>query len=153
MDPPEPTSGAATTPTTPTTTTTTTVTTPTTTTRNGTNTDSMVTVPLSDIQSNHEHSPSDWRSIDVPPTPPVDLVSPTEQRHDNGLKSGDLGGSALRSPTSDRNDASDAEGDVVDWAQLDKTEEQEPRGESSDEVGRTDCLDRELLTHELLTRK
>lgn len=99
----------------------------------------MVTVPLSDIQSNPEQSPSDWRSVDVPPTPPVDLVSPTEQQQqdDNGLKSGDVGGSALRSPSSDRNDASDTEGDVVDWAQLDKTEEQEPRGDSNDEVGRT----------------
>lgn len=40
----------------------------------------------------------------------------------------------MQSPSSERNDASDVEGDEVDWAQLDKTEEQEPRGESSDEV-------------------
>lgn len=147
MDPPESISGAAAaTPATPTTATTTTagtttatVTTPTTTTpRNGANTDSMVTVPLSDIQSNPENSPGDWRSSDVPPIPPVDIDSLTEQQqqqHDHGLKSGDVGGPPLRSPSSERNDTSDVEGDVVDWAQLDKTEEQEPRGDSSDEVG------------------
>lgn len=99
----------------------------------------MVTVPLSDIQSNPENSPCDWRSADVPPTPPVDLDSLTEQQrhHVYGLESEDVGGPPLRSPSSERNDTSDVEGDVVDWAQLDKTEEQEPRGDASDEVGRS----------------
>lgn len=97
-----------------------------------------MTVPLSDIQSNSEHSQPDWCSLDIPPTPPIDLASPTEQQSNNGLKSSDVGDSPLRSPSSERNDASDAEGDVVDWAQLDKTEEREPRGRSSDEV----CINR-----------
>ena len=84
----------------------------------------MVTVPLSDVQSNSEHTQSDWRSLDIP-------VTPTGQ---NALKSDPRGGSSTRSPSSERNDTGDeAEGDV-DWAQLDKTEEQEPRGEGSDEV-------------------
>ena len=94
----------------------------------------MVTVPLSDIQSNSEHTQPDWRTLDIPPTPPIDLASPTEQQSNNGLKSSDAGAFSAQSPSSERNDASDVEGDEVDWAQLDKTEEQEPRGESSDEV-------------------
>lgn len=103
----------------------TTITTTTTTTApDGTNRDSMVTVPLSDVQSNSEHTQSDWRSLDIP-------VTPTDP---NALKSDPAGGSSTRSPSSERNDTGDeAEGDV-DWAQLDKTEEQEPRGEGSDEV-------------------
>lgn len=102
----------------------TTTTTTTTTAPDGTNRDSMVTVPLSDVQSNSEHTQSDWRSLDIP-------VTPTDP---NALKSDPAGGSSTRSPSSERNDTGDeAEGDV-DWAQLDKTEEQEPRGEGSDEV-------------------
>lgn len=101
-----------------------TTTTTTTTAPDGTNRDSMVTVPLSDVQSNSEHTQSDWRSLDIP-------VTPTDP---NALKSDPAGGSSTRSPSSERNDTGDeAEGDV-DWAQLDKTEEQEPRGEGSDEV-------------------
>lgn len=93
----------------------------------GTNTDSMVTVPLSDVQSNSEHSQPEWRSLNIPLTP-ADPVSPTQS--DNGAKS-DAGNSMRRSQYSDRVDATE---DEVDWAELDKTEEQEPRGEGADEV-------------------
>lgn len=128
MDPSEPPS------TTPATTTTTTTPTTTATTNDGTNRDSMETVPLSDIQSNSEHTQPDWPALDIPHTP-VDLVSPTEQNH--GLKTSPVG-SSTRSPSSDKSErvggTDDAENDEVDWAQLDRTEEQEPRGEDSDEV-------------------
>lgn len=89
------------------------------------NTDSMVTVPLSEVQSDSEHTQPDWRSLNIPQTP-ADPVSPTQS--DNGAKS-DAGNSSRRSQCSDR-----GMDDEVDWAELDRTEEQEPRGEDADEV-------------------
>jgi hypothetical protein len=111
----------------------------------------MVTVSLSDIQSNSEHTQPDWRTLDIPPTPvlvtheseaiksktesfgpmalldaarttptPVDeLPTPTsaEPRHVNAGQTGE----------EDENE--------VNWENLDRTEEQEPRGEGSDDVG------------------
>lgn len=107
---------------------------PATTTNDGTNRDSMVTVPLSDIQSSSENTQPNWPALDIPRTP-VDPVSPAEQNHD--LKTSDVE-SSTRSPSSVKSGridgTDDADNDEVDWAQLDRTEEQEPRGEDSDEV-------------------
>lgn len=89
------------------------------------NTDSMVTVPLSEVQSDSEHTQPEWRSLNIPQTP-ADPVSPTQS--ENGAKS-DAGNSSRRSQYSDR-----GLDDEVDWAELDRTEEQEPRGEDADEV-------------------
>ena len=91
----------------------------------GANTDSMVTVPLSEVQSDSEHTQPEWRSLNIPQTP-ADPVSPTQS--ENGAKS-DAGNSSRRSQCSDR-----GMDDEVDWAELDRTEEQEPRGEDADEV-------------------
>ncbi|OJJ82633.1 putative GTPase activating protein (Evi5) [Aspergillus glaucus CBS 516.65] len=90
----------------------------------GANTDSMVTVPLSEVQFDSEHTQPEWRSLNIPQTP-ADPVSPTQS--ENGAKS-DAGNSSRRSQCSDR-----GMDDEVDWAELDRTEEQEPRGEDADE--------------------
>lgn len=91
----------------------------------GANTDSMVTVPLSEVQSDSEHTQPEWRLLNIPQAP-ADPVLPTQS--DNGAKS-DAENSSRRSQCSDR-----GMDDEVDWAELDRTEEQEPRGEDADEV-------------------
>lgn len=118
-------------------------------TANRPNTDSMVTVPLSDVQSNADPSHPDWNSLNTPQTP-VDGFpagegqANTPQAHnaplgaDMASKGDPAPGPSIRLPDGDTPQADDAEGDVVDWAQLEKTEEQEPRGEQSDEVSRLD---------------
>jgi hypothetical protein len=105
----------------------------------------MVTVSLSDIQSNSEHTQPDWRNLDIPPTP----VESTHEAEGNHTKTESFGPMALRdaarttptpvdeppTPTSTEDRALDEEADnEVDWENLEKTEEQEPRGEGSDEV-------------------
>lgn len=106
-------------------------------------TDSMVTVPLT---SNSEHTQPDWRTLEIPQTP-VDVTSPT-QEHSGETDSKttptqepprvDLApspncddASSIRSRSSAERDRKD---DAVDWEELEKTEEQEPRCEGSDEV-------------------
>jgi hypothetical protein len=109
-------------------------------------TDSMVTVPLSDAQSNSDPSHPDWSSPNTPQTPAGGFSAADDQRDATQPGNGALGsesdleqvratGPSIRLPETDgMHQADDAEGDVVDWAELEKTEEQEPRGEQSDEV-------------------
>ncbi|PYH92306.1 hypothetical protein BO71DRAFT_400651 [Aspergillus ellipticus CBS 707.79] len=107
-------------------------------------TDSMVTVPLT---SNSEHTQPDWRTLDIPRTP-VDVTSPTREHPStdendsktaptleparSDLEPSSTGGdaSSIRSRHSEDRDRKD---DIVDWEELEKTEEQEPRCEGSDE--------------------
>lgn len=106
------------------------------------NHDSMVTVALSDKQSSFEHAQLDWRTLDAPPTP-------TEMTHLGQETKESFGPvplqDAVRTPLSPDDETSTDEvnnesvdGDVfaneVDWENLDKTEEQESRGEGSDDV-------------------
>ncbi|KAB8234304.1 putative GTPase activating protein (Evi5) [Aspergillus alliaceus] len=106
--------------------------------------DSMVTVPLSDIQSNSEHTQPDWRTLDIPQTP-VEVTSPTEESVDADEPT------TKTTPTRDSKpilqphtyrasivsrsseEIFRGEADGVDWKELEKSEEQEPRGEGSDE--------------------
>ncbi|KAE8354012.1 rab-GTPase-TBC domain-containing protein [Aspergillus coremiiformis] len=105
--------------------------------------DSMVTVPLSDKQSNSEHTQPDWRMLDIPQTP-IEITAPTED-------SVDADEFARATPTRDSENPIQqhtyrasivsrsseeifrGEADGLDWKELDKSEEQEPRGEGSDE--------------------
>ncbi|KAJ5623594.1 hypothetical protein N7490_012199 [Penicillium lividum] len=106
------------------------------------NHDSMVTVSLSDIQSSSEHTQPDWRTLEIPPTPVA-----TTHKSDANRNVADSFGPMLRdtaqssqrptdpsTPTSaePRNVEEDMDHEV-DWVNLDKTEEQEPRGEGSDD--------------------
>lgn len=99
----------------------------------------MVTVPLS---SNSEDTQPDWRSLEIPQTPvhatthSDDEISP--KTTPTSAKP-DLGSELARARISGETDRPDGlEGDAVDWEELEKTEEQEPRMEASDEV----CLDK-----------
>ncbi|KAB8068957.1 rab-GTPase-TBC domain-containing protein [Aspergillus leporis] len=107
--------------------------------------DSMVTVPLSDIQSNSEHTQPDWRTLDIPQTP-IEVTSPTEESvnaddpttRTTPTRDSDkpiLQPHTYRSSIVSRSSEEIFRGDVdgVDWQELDKSEEQEPRGEGSDE--------------------
>lgn len=102
----------------------------------------MVTVSLSDVQSNSEHTQPDWHTLDIPPTP----VESSCESESSQNRTQSFGPQALQdaaktctapvdepqTPTAPQdNDDTDNE---VDWENLDKTEEQEPRGEGSDEV-------------------
>lgn len=106
-------------------------------------TDSMVTVPLSDAQSNADASHPHWSSPITPQTPAGGFPGAHDQQTMTQASSGPLepeleeqdntvGASVL--PDTDRMHQDDVHEDVVDWAELEKTEEQEPRGEQSDEV-------------------
>lgn len=106
------------------------------------NHDSMVTVSLSDIQSNAGDAP-DWRTLlDLPPPPmqkfmethgnntelfgpiPLQDAAKTNILHDEPA-----------TPTSTELKQIDEDKELEpDWESLDKTEEQEPRGEGSDDV-------------------
>ncbi|KAJ9308533.1 hypothetical protein DTO217A2_2026 [Paecilomyces variotii] len=117
------------------------------------NTDSMVTVPLSDIQSDiqsNPQTPNEWKTFDIPEVPveesgeqegpvgdnaegqttPTIDCSPTtvegrERRvSDSSERSRNSRGSEADSPP-------DSEG--VNWEGLEKTEELEPRNEGTDE--------------------
>ncbi|KAJ5779847.1 hypothetical protein N7457_007567 [Penicillium paradoxum] len=99
--------------------------------------DSMVTVALSDNQSSSEHTQPDWRTLDIPPTP-IEMSHP-EKESEEAFEPVPLRHAARTTPTPQNRDSNggrqpgemfDNEGD---WENLDKTEEQEPRGEGSDE--------------------
>lgn len=107
------------------------------------NTDSMVTVPLSDAQSNADASHPDWSSPNNPHTPAGGFPVVNDQPNVTQAPSCTLGSELDEQdrtddssvlPDTDGAHQDDADGDVVDWAELEKTEEQEPRGEQSDEV-------------------
>ncbi|KAL3476534.1 GTPase activating protein [Aspergillus californicus] len=93
-------------------------------------TDSMVTVPLS---SNSEDTQPEWRTLDIPQTP-VKATTPSDDEIDTKTTptsaKPDLGTELVHT----RNSAEIFEGDAVDWEELEKTEEQEPRMEGSDET-------------------
>ncbi|KAJ6107025.1 hypothetical protein N7512_010542 [Penicillium capsulatum] len=105
----------------------------------------MVTVSLSDIQSNSEHTQPDWKNLDIPPTP-VEESQTSKPLSREATKS--FGPVALQdaartipapideptTPTLPKDDHADEDADLeVDWENLEKTEEQEPRGEGSDD--------------------
>ncbi|KAJ5593849.1 uncharacterized protein N7459_000057 [Penicillium hispanicum] len=109
------------------------------------NHDSMVTVSLSDIQSSSEHTQPDWRTLDIPPTP----VESTQESETNRMVGESFGPRLLTdatktttatipvdeppTPTSAGDKLTEETDNEVDWENLDKTEEQEPRGEGSDD--------------------
>ena len=106
-------------------------------------TDSMVTVPLSDAQSNVDPSQPGCSSPSTPKTPTVvfreaddqqDMSQADESTSGSELDDQDRTTDSSSLPDTNGTQQDDAHGDVVDWAELDKTEEQEPRGEQSDEV-------------------
>ncbi|KAJ5220497.1 hypothetical protein N7468_009701 [Penicillium chermesinum] len=111
------------------------------------NHDSMVTVSLSDIQSNSEHTQPDWQSLDIPSTPvesTPEYVSDAKQNRVESLGPMPLQDAAKTTfvptdgpPTPTITNQSIVEEEEpekdVDWEHLDKTEEQEPRGEGSDD--------------------
>ncbi|RAH74880.1 putative GTPase activating protein (Evi5) [Aspergillus aculeatinus CBS 121060] len=107
-------------------------------------TDSMVTVPLT---SNSEDTQPDWRTLNIPPTP-IDIITPTSGNSSD--KETDARTTPIQDPqtfelqpVAYRDDASSTRSrrssgehdrqDAVDWEELEKTEEQEPRCEGSDE--------------------
>ncbi|KAL1981974.1 hypothetical protein VTN96DRAFT_1940 [Rasamsonia emersonii] len=118
-------------------------------------TDSMVTVPLSDRQSNPNGVCHDSRTLDIPETPieeKVDGEGLISEDGENPLettpKNEDIftpapetkerreSASSAKSQSSRQSQeepGSPAESDGVDWAKLDETEEQEPRNEATDE--------------------
>ena len=107
--------------------------------------DSMVTVPLSDVQSSSEHTQPDWRTLDIPQTPievtspPGDSVNaddPTNTTPTRDSEQPILQPRTYRASVVSRSSEEIFRGEVegVDWRELDKSEEQEPRGEGSDEV-------------------
>lgn len=124
------------------------------------NHDSMVTVSLSDIQSSSEHTQPDWRSIDIPPTP-VELAPEYESEPKRSTVES-LGPMPLQdaakttfvptdgppTPTLADHQKTTEDEEIddndVDWENLEKTEEQEPRGEGSDDVS---WLSRTFLPH------
>ncbi|KNG85192.1 GTPase activating protein (Evi5) [Aspergillus nomiae NRRL 13137] len=106
--------------------------------------DSMVTVPLSDVQSSSEHTQPDWRTLDIPQTPievtspPGDSVNaddPTNTTPTRDSEQPILQPRTYRASVVSRSSEEIFRGEVegVDWRELDKSEEQEPRGEGSDE--------------------
>lgn len=117
--------------------------------------DSMVTVPLSDVQSSSEHSQPEWRTLDIPQTP-VDATPPVEENpeaeeYETRMSTPTMDTAqpilqpiAYREPSYSAQSRSSEEGersenDMVDWEGLEKSEEQEPRREGSDEVGQS-CM-------------
>ncbi|KAL4808144.1 rab-GTPase-TBC domain-containing protein [Aspergillus unguis] len=103
--------------------------------RDAKQTDSMVTVPLT---SNSEDTQPDWRTLDIPQTP-VDATthsdSESSPRTTPTSAKPDLGSELARTRISEENDRTEVlESDAVDWEELEKTEEQEPRMEGSDET-------------------
>ncbi|KAL4908500.1 hypothetical protein BDW74DRAFT_101185 [Aspergillus multicolor] len=98
-------------------------------------TDSMVTVPLS---SNSEDTQPDWRTLEIPQTPVHATIHSDEEISPKTTPTSakpDLGSELARTRISEEHDRIDGlEGDGVDWEELEKTEEQEPRMEGSDET-------------------
>ena len=105
------------------------------------NHDSMVTVALSDKQSSSEHTQPDWRTLEIPPTP-VEMTH-LEKESEDSFGPMPLRDAARATPIPETTGADKAgrTGEMYDnevnWEKLDKTEEQEPRGEGSDEVSVT----------------
>ncbi|KAI3112332.1 hypothetical protein CBS147333_3762 [Penicillium roqueforti] len=101
------------------------------------NHDSMVTVALSDNQSSSEHTQPDWRTLEIPPTP-VEMTH-LEKESEDSFGPMPLRDAARTTPTPETTSADKAGktremfDNEVNWEKLDKTEEQEPRGEGSDE--------------------
>ncbi|KAL4798335.1 rab-GTPase-TBC domain-containing protein [Aspergillus venezuelensis] len=94
--------------------------------------DSMVTVPLS---SNSEDTQPDWRTLDIPQTPVDSNQSEETEPMTPTSAKPDLGSELSRARISVEEDRTDIMGgDAVDWEELEKTEEQEPRMEGSDET-------------------
>ncbi|KAI9374691.1 rab-GTPase-TBC domain-containing protein [Aspergillus egyptiacus] len=96
-------------------------------------TDSMVTVPLS---SNSEDTQPEWRTLDIPQTPgecTTQLDDGTEAKSTPTPAKPDLQ-TELALSRNDENDRASFVNDAVDWEELEKTEEQEPRNEGSDET-------------------
>ncbi|KAJ5544488.1 hypothetical protein N7461_006792 [Penicillium sp. DV-2018c] len=101
------------------------------------NHDSMVTVALSDKLSNSEHTQPDWRTLDIPPTP-IEMTHLEKESEDpfGAMLPQDA---ANITPTLENEGANGVRqtGEMfdneADWENLDRTEEQEPRGEGSDE--------------------
>lgn len=112
--------------------------------------DSMVTVPLSDVQSSSENTQPDWRTLDIPQTP-IEVTSPTGESVDADEPTSTtptrdpeqqiLQPRTYRASIVSRSSEEIFRGEVdgVDWRELDKSEEQEPRGEGSDEVCTIQC--------------
>jgi hypothetical protein len=117
-------------------------------------TDSMVTVPLSDRHSTSNEPSCDSRTLDIPETP-IEEKAEGEGRMEgdgeelDGTPKSDNTSRISPEPEERRESASStqsqrarnshdpvspAESDGVDWEKLDKTEEQEPRNEATDEV-------------------
>ncbi|KAJ5930238.1 hypothetical protein N7466_005731 [Penicillium verhagenii] len=107
------------------------------------NHDSMVTVALSDKQSNSEHTQPDWRTIDIPSTPvqssyrsdanrnTADSFGPIPLR--DAAKTNPLATEPSTPTATEPRQLDEDMEHEVDWENLDKTEEQEPRGEGSDD--------------------
>ena len=107
-------------------------------------TDSMVTVPLSPNSerarelSQVDLARPDWQTQDAPQTA-IAITAPSESAPDNDDDDAKTllepvayqasTPSSIRSRSSEEIPRSE-----VDWEELDRTEEQEPRGDSSDEV-------------------
>lgn len=128
-----------------------------------TSTDSMVTVPLSDLQSNPdevaEETLQEKLAESNPPNPPLEASesqpNPTDQEPgditENADERGDSAGcqaesfaASVAAPQDTEDEtkslhsaagSDSVDSDSVDWDELDKTEEQEPRSEATDEVG------------------
>lgn len=115
-------------------------------------TDSMVTVPLSDVLSNSEDTQPGWKSIEIPQTPvenDLDPESPADVDNEaSALTPKSISveseieqapsvedGASVRSRSSDGSQRSVDPGEAeTNWAELEKTEAQESREEGSDEV-------------------
>ncbi|CAI7602320.1 unnamed protein product [Penicillium manginii] len=101
------------------------------------NHDSMVTVALSDNQSSSEHTQPEWRNLDIPSTP----VNNTHEGESFGpmalqdaARTTPVPISEPSTPTATRDkDVEEEIDNEVDWTNLEKTEEKEPRGEGSDD--------------------
>ncbi|KAJ5138264.1 Protein of unknown function DUF3405 [Penicillium bovifimosum] len=101
------------------------------------NHDSMVTVALSDKQSSSEHTQPEWRTLDIPPTPME--MSHLEKESEDSFGPMPLQDAAKITPILEDEgpnrvrQTGEMFDNEADWENLDKTEEQEPRGEGSDE--------------------
>lgn len=124
-----------------------------------TSTDSMVTVSLSDLQSNpddtseetREEKLADSKSLDSPQEAIESQQNPAEQEAEDDIADGteekvdssdrqpETEASPAAAPQNEEDESNSlhstsAGSDSVDWDELDKTEEQEPRSEATDEV-------------------
>ncbi|KAK2757562.1 ecotropic viral integration site [Arachnomyces sp. PD_36] len=114
-------------------------------------TDSMVTVPLSDLQSNPDElmeesvdevlagSRASEHTPEEPESHPTPVEDATDDIVDGAGEKENIAESRVESVASQNNEDetksihSTSASDSVDWDELDKTEEQEPRSEATDE--------------------